>query len=162
MSAMSGDIRLGGKLFNVINYDVITVANEAFIHKLMRETGLDVPLKFEKDETDIEYQVRMQARVVDTLKLPELLGGFLMPAGKTETDWSEQQAAETAKYIRALTAREDREEVFRLAFLMNVYFFREGLASLKRSQNSLESLATPASPSQSSENKSGSAPPAAH
>lgn len=158
---MSGDIRLEGRLFNVVNYDVITVANEAYIHSLMRATGLDVPLPFKDDETDIEYQVRLQARVVDTLKLPELLGGFLLPAGKTETDWSEQMAADTAKFIRALTRREDREEVFKLAFQMNVYFFREGLVSLARSQRSLESLETPASPKQS-EKKAGSEQPAAH
>lgn len=160
MSGMSGDIRLEGRLFNVVNYDVITVANEAYIHSLMRATGLDVPLAFNEGETDIEYQVRMQARVVDTLKLPELLGGFLLPAGKTETDWTEQMAAETAKFIRGLTKRDDREEVFRLAFQMNVYFFREGLVSLARSQRSLESLTTQAGPN--SESKAGSEQPAAH
>lgn len=149
MSGMSGDIRLGGRLFNAVNYDVITVANEAYIHKLMRETGLDKPLEFGKDETDIEYQVRMQARIVDTLKLPELLGGFLLPAGKTETDWREDMAAETAKYIRGLQAREDRQEVFRLGFVMNVYFFGDGLASLARSQKSLQTWKTPAGPTTS-------------
>lgn len=160
MSGMSGDIRLQGRLFNVVNYDVITVANEAYIHSLMRATGLDVPLPFKDDETDIEYQVRMQARVVDTLKLPELLGGFLLPAGKTETDWSEAMAAETATFIRALTDRADREEVFRLAFQMNIYFFKEGLVSLARSQKSLESLTTQAGPNSGSKVQSGN--PAAH
>lgn len=160
MRGMSGDIRLEGRLFNVINYDVITVANEAYIHCLMRATGLDVPLEFREGETDIEYQVRLQARVVDTLKLPELLGGFLLPAGKGENDWTEEMAADTAKFIRALTRREDREEVFRLAFTMNIYFFREGLVSLARSQNSLETLATPTSPA--SENDKGSDQAAAH
>lgn len=160
MSGMSGDIRLEGRLFNVINYDVITVANEAYIHALMRATGLDVPLPFKDQETDIEYQVRMQARVVDTLKLPELLGGFLLPAGKTETDWTEELAGETAKFIRALTARDDREEVFRLAFQMNMYFFKEGLVSLARSQKSLDSLTTRTGPN--SEGKVSSGPAAAH
>jgi len=141
MSGMHGEVRLGGRLFNVINYDVITVINEAYIHKLMRETGLDIPLPFNDAESDVEYQVRLQARVVDTLKLPELLGGFLLPAGMTEATWTPAVAAETAKYISGLTAREDRDEVFRLAYLVNVYFFREGLISLRNSQSSLSQSA---------------------
>lgn len=157
MSGMSGDIRLGARLFNVVNYDVITVANEAYIHALMRSTGLDVPLAFIEGESDTEYQVRLQARVIDTLKLPEMLGGFLLPAGKTESDWTEQMALETATHIRGLQKREDREEVFRLAFQVNIYFFREGLAWLKRSQNSLSQ----ASPDSSSKNESPRQP-AAH
>lgn len=140
MSGLSGDIRLGGRLFNVVNYDVITVANEAYVHALMRATGLDVPLPFKDQETDTEYTVRLQARVIDTLKLPELLGGFLLPAGKGEADWSEAMAAETATYIRQLHQREDREEVFRLAFQVNIYFFREGIAWLARSQRSFNDL----------------------
>lgn len=127
---MSGDIRLGGRLFNVINYDVITVINESYIHALMRATGLDVPLPFKDGEDETAYQLRMQARVIDTLRLHELLGGFLLPAGKTEADWTPEMAKATADYIAGLTAREDREEVFRLAFMMNIYFFQEGLASL--------------------------------
>lgn len=154
MSAMSGDIRLGGRLFNVVNYDAITVANEAYIHSLMRATGLDVPLPFKDHETDIEYSVRLQARVIDTLKLPELLGGFLLPMGKTEADWSEAMAAETALYIRQLHQREDREEVFRLAFQVNVYFFREGIASLARSQKSTGALEIPTSQDASSPRES--------
>jgi hypothetical protein len=159
MTAMTGDIKLGDRLFNVVNYDVITVANEAYIHALMRSTGLDLPLPFNEGETDIEYQVRLQARVTDTLKLPELLGGFLLPVGKTETDWDEQLAAATAKFIRGLTARADREEVFRLAFQVNIYFFREGIASLNRSQSYLERAETMLTRTKKSQ---PGHPPAAH
>lgn len=160
MSGLSGDIRLEGRLFNVVNYDVITVANEAYIHALMRATGLDVPLPFKEHETDVEYSVRLQARVIDTLKLPELLGGFLLPAGKTEADWTEAMAAETAAYIRQLHSREDREEVFRLAFQVNIYFFREGIVSLARSQRSFEDLETQTT--RSSSESSGRDSHAAH
>lgn len=140
---MSGEIRLAGRLFNVVNYEVITFACEAYIHKLMRETGLDLPLAFGEHETNTEYQVRLQNRVVDTLKLPELIGGFLLPAGKSETDWDERMAADTAAHIRGLTARDDRQEVFRLGFELNVYFFADGLSWLSNFQKSLASLETP-------------------
>lgn len=158
MGAMSGDVHLGGRLFNCINYDAITVANEAYIHKLMRETGLDVPLEFGEHETDVEYGLRLQARATDTLKLPELLAGFLIPAGQSETDWSEAMAAETAKHIRGLSTRADREEVWRLGYLVNVLFFREGLLSLKRSQSSLAEALEKTRPSQTSQSSPKSPP----
>jgi hypothetical protein len=143
---LSGEIRLGGRLFDVVRYEAITVINESYIHSLLRATGLDIPLPATDSESDAEYLVRMQARVIDTLRVHELLAGFLLPAGKTELDWSVEMARETAKYIAQLTDRTDRAEVFRLAFEMNLYFFQQGLASLGISPNASKPEAKTTSP----------------
>jgi hypothetical protein len=142
---LSGEVKLGGRLFQVVNYDAVTVLNEHYIMKLMRSTGLDGVLPMANDETaggesDQEYMLRLHAQLIDTLTLPDLLAGYLVPAGKTETDFTLEQAAEITVFIKGLTKPADKEEVHRLGLLVTFDFFAVGLASLKHSQNALRSL----------------------
>jgi hypothetical protein len=133
-------IKLGGKEFSVVNYDAITALNEHYIMKLMRATGLDVVLPLSQGETDEQYMLRVHAAVVDTLKLHELLAGYLLPLGKTETDWTLALAKETARHIANLTNPDDRAEVHRLGLLVTFDFFRAGLDSLRHSQSVLSAM----------------------
>lgn len=144
---LSGEIRLEGRLFNAINYDAINVSNEHYLMKLMRQTELDKVLPHPEGESNEVYLVRLQGALIDTLLLPELLAGYLLPAGKTESDWTPQMAQETTNFIRALTNREDRAEIQRLGMLVVFDFFREGLASLKRTENALAGLSPTRPPS---------------
>lgn len=137
---LSGEIRLGGKLFNAISYEVISSRNEHYLMKWMRETGIDKVMPKPEGESDAEYLLRLQAALVDTLQLPELLGGYLLPAGKAEKDWTPQMAAETAAYIAQVNNAEDRAEVHKLGLAVTFAFFRAGLASLRHSQSVLDSL----------------------
>ncbi len=154
---LSGEVKLGGKTFQVVNYDVITALNEHYIMKLMRATGLDKVLPLVEGETNDQYMMRLQAALVDTLRLAELLGGFLLPLGRTETDWSLQMAAETQRFIEGLTRPDDKATLHSLGFDVTMDFFRAGIDSLKHSQSVLANLREiPAqrSPSQDSPNQS--------
>lgn len=136
----AGTIRLGGKEFSVVNYDSITALNEHYIMKLMRATGLDAVVPLADGETDESYMLRVHAAIVDTLKLPDLLAGYLLPLGKTETDWTQALARETSKHIAGVNTREDKDEVHRLGLLVTFDFFRAGLDSLRHSRNVLNQM----------------------
>lgn len=143
----AGTIRLGGKEFSVVDYDSITALNEHYIMKLMRATGLDVVIPLAEGETDEAYMLRVHAALVDTLKLPDLLAGYLLPLGKTEQDWSQALARDTAKHIAGVSTREDKDEVHRLGLLVTFDFFRAGLDSLRHSRNVLNQMrASPGKP----------------
>lgn len=132
---LSGEVKLGDRSFQVVNYNVITVLNEHYIMKLMRSTGLDSVLPTGEGESDDAYLIRLQSKLVDTLQLPALLGGYLLPNGKTETDWSLAIAAETTRFIEGLTRDIDKAEIHRMGYAVVLDFFRAGIDSLKHSQN---------------------------
>lgn len=140
--SLSGDVHLAGKLFNVVNYDSISVRNEHYIMKLMRSTGLDRQMPLVDGETDEQYQLRVHAAAVDTLQLPELLAGYLLPLGKTEADWTPEMARQTAEFMGGLSNQDDKAEIHRLGLLVTFDFFRAGLDLLRHSRNVLESLAS--------------------
>lgn len=156
---LTGDVKLGGRLFNVVNYDQVTTMNEHYVMKWMRQTGLDRVLPAAEGEDDAAYLMRLQGALIDTLDLPKLLGGYLLPAGKTETDWTPAMAGETAEYISKLQSKDDRAEVQRLGLLIVFDFFRVGIASLKHSQSVLEGTIPKPSPTTPSANRG---PRAAH
>jgi len=136
--SLSGEVRLGGRLFNCVNYDVITALNEQYIMKWMRRTELDKVLPAAEGEDDAAYMARLQAKLNDTLETSDLLAGYLMPAGKTERDFTLAMAAETAKYIAGVDDKESRDEIQRLGLVVVFDFFRAGIASLKHSRNVLD------------------------
>lgn len=149
---LSGETELGGRKYQVVNFDAVTVLNEHYIMKMMRAAGLDTVMPKE-DEDDEQYLIRMHAALVDTLELPRLLAGYLLPLGKTETDWSLALAADTQRWIEGLTSPVDKAEIHRMGLMITFDFFRAGLDSLKHSQSVLRSIHRPAekSPSRSAE-----------
>ncbi len=136
------EVKLGGRLFSVVNFDAITVRNEHYVMREIAGSELDTVLPAPGEE-DTAYMLRLHARVIASLRLPELLAGYLLPAGKLETDWTEAMAAETARLIAGLTTPEDRAEVHRLGLSVVMDFFRVGLASMQTFQNALDGLASP-------------------
>lgn len=137
---LSGVELLGGRSFSVVNWDHITVLNEHYIMKLMRETGLDSTMPLGDEESNEAYMLRIHAKLVDTLKLPDLLAGYLLPVGKSETDWSMELAAETTRHIQGLTKAADKATVHELGLAVTFDFFRAGVASLQHSRNALSRL----------------------
>lgn len=164
---IEGEIKLGGRTFLVVNYEAITSLNEMYVMKLMRETGLDrvlpeddglpsleeIKLSLEagrlsktehegllaqKKATAAEYMQRLHMHLVDSLRLHELLAGYLLPLGQTEADFTLEGAAELAQFMKGLQSRDDREEILRLGSLVVIDFFREGIASWERSMRSLQ------------------------
>lgn len=138
---IEGQIKLGGRQFQVVNYDDVSVIHEHYIMSLMRATGLDCVLPLaENAESNEAYMLRLHAALVDTLKLPELLGGYLLEGSQTEADWTLAGAKEVATFIKALRSPEDKAQVHRLGLLVTLDFFRAGVASLNHSRSVLETL----------------------
>jgi hypothetical protein len=145
---LSGETTLGGRKFQVVNFDAVTVLNEHYIMKMMRAAGLDTVMPRE-EESDDQYLIRMHAALVDTLELPKLLAGYLLPLGKTETDWTIAMAAETQAWIEGLTSPVDKAEIHSMGLAVTFDFFKAGLESLKHSRSVLARLQSPAGKSES-------------
>lgn len=135
----AGSIKIGGRLFSFVTYQAITSLNEHYVMKIMRDTGLDKVLPRGDEEPDVEYLVRLQSAIIDTLKVHELLAGYMLPAGSSESDWSIAMARSTTRFLQQLQEPEDKAEIQRLALAMVFDFFKNGLASYNASLNSLES-----------------------
>lgn len=182
---MTGSIKLGGRLFTLVNYAAITSLNEHYVMKLMRETGLDKVLPeddglpsyedieggirggslsaaeadrliAQKKESDAEYFARLQQTIVDTLRLHELLAGYLLPIGKTESDFTLDLARETTRFLQGLQSPDDRAEIHRLGSIVTLDFFKAGVASLNRFRSSSSSAGT------TPKAQNGSAPTGVH
>lgn len=169
---MAGEIKLGGRIFVLVNYAAITSLNEHYVMKLIRETGLDKVLpeddglpsyeeieagrrvgKFsaeeadallrQKSESDTAYFNRLHQAIVDSLRLHDLLAGYMLPLGKTEADFSLELAAETARFLKGLQSPDDRAEIHRLGSVVVFDFFKAGVDSFETFPSSL-SETTPA------------------
>lgn len=176
-ASVSGNIQLGGRLFTLVNYMAITSLNEHYIMKVLSEAGIDkvlppddglpsheelraaleagnispeeaARLAEKKQAADTEYIVMLQQRLVHSLRLHDLLAGWLLPLGKSESDWSLELARDTAAFLRQLNTPEDRETIHTLAVDVVMHFFRAGVASLQTSPRSSNG-ATPAETGQS-------------
>lgn len=177
-----GEIKLGGRIFSLVNYAAITSLNEHYVMKFMRETALDrvlpddgLPdqgeitallksgqmtdeeadrLREEKKLADAKYFSRLHEAVVDSLRLHELLAGYLVPADKTEADFTLEQAAEVTRFLQRLNAADDRAEIHRLGAVVVLDFFQAGVDSLNdfpRSFGRDPTSPTPTSPQTTSQ-----------
>jgi len=125
-------IRLGGREFQVIDWDARTVLQDHYLSKLVRQTGVDKVMPME-GESDAVYLIRLQTVLIDSGKATELIAGFLLPVGKTERDWTPEMAREVARHIAGCHTEADRDRVIDLSMQAVMGFFRRGLERLGRS-----------------------------
>jgi len=147
--------KLGGRLYQPINLVARTFRSDAAATALINELGLDeITLGPLEDEDLVAYAGRLNHRVIATGRIPDLLGHYLIPVGKTETDWTPELAAETAAIIGAVQDPQERDLVYQLASEFVFFFFRSALQRLAISQSSTaasrESLPSPESSAASS------------
>jgi hypothetical protein len=129
------EMQLGGRRFRVIDFNRRTVMNDHYLMRTIRLTGVDKALP-EEDESQAGYLVRLQTMLLDSGYVPDLLGGYLLPIDKAETDWTVEMARETSGHVGKCQTQEDRELVMRLAIEVVFGFFRQGLDWLKSLQSS--------------------------
>lgn len=133
-------ITLGGKLFTVQPYDQMSVWCADHVKRWMSQTAIDKVLPFE-GESNPAYLARLNQELVNTLRVPELMGLFLLPMGSAESDWTPQLAKQTQKFVAGLTGAEERDTYEALTLQLALGFFAAVMRSLRRSQNYLsESL----------------------
>lgn len=131
------EIVLGGRRFRVIDFERRTVINDHYLMKWLRFIGADKVFPADGEGTP-EYLVRVQNCILESLKAPELLAGYLLPIENDELQWSPEIAKATAAHIARLQDREDREHVLTLCMEVTIGFFKQGLDWLKRSRESLD------------------------
>lgn len=129
---------LGGRSFHVIDFDRRIVLQDHYLMALIAAIGADKVMPMD-GEGDVEWVVRLQARITDSGRAHELIAGYLLPEGVTQTDWTRESAKEVAKHIGKCNTDEDRALVHQLAIEVALGFFVHGLALWKRSQRLLES-----------------------
>lgn len=131
-------VNLGGRLFDVMNMAARPFRVDAAQVALLQELGLDrTELLPESEEDPVAYIMRLNAALIATQRIPDLLGHYLLPIGKTEADWSPAMARETAAWVEALTSEVDRVLVYELAGEFVFGFFRKGVALLSNSRSFL-------------------------
>lgn len=124
-------VTLGGRRFRVIDFDQRTVAQDHYLMREIRRTGIDKVLPM-NDEPDEAYLVRLQTHLIDSGRACLLISAYLLPEDKKETDWTPRMGAEIAAHIERCNTAEDREVVIMLAMEAVFGFFRQGLEWLKR------------------------------
>lgn len=129
------DIKLGGRLFTVVNMPRRTVELEHHQRKLVHELGLDKILP-QQDTSPEQWILQVHQQLIHTGRTCDLLALYLLPLGKTERDWSPAMAAEVAQHVRKCDTEEDRLLVDELAMEFVLGFFRNALRLLETSLQS--------------------------
>lgn len=167
---MSDPVILGGRRFEVIDFERRSVRLDHYLLALVRDSGCDrilppdgtvddSPRRPEESETEylarmataqrvqVEYSTAVVMRAMEWGRVPELLGGYLMPHGMPTSAWSPSLAAGTAEFIAGLSTEEDRQAVIDLTFQVFVGFFLRGLARVATFPSSSgDPAASPAGP----------------
>lgn len=122
---------IGGRFFQPMNLRARTFRADAAQTKLISELRLDrTDIAPGDTEPMVDYVSRLQARIVDTGRITELLGHYLLPSGKTETDWTLELARETAEHLDNVQDDESRRLIWELAAEFVFFFLRSNLARL--------------------------------
>lgn len=124
------DVKLGGKLFTRVNLDARTVRLDQYLDRMLIETGLDTTLP-EAEDNEVTWPLRLQLQLRRSGKACDLLGGYLLPMGVTERQWTVETARATADFIGGCDTEEDRKAVDALCLEVALGFFRRRLASLR-------------------------------
>lgn len=122
---------LGGKPFRAIDFDRRTALIDHYLMSTIRRLGLDkvVPMDGEDDKA---YLIRVQAAIIDSGRVQDLIAGFIVPDGTSERQWTPELARKTSKHIALCDTQDDRELILDLSIEAVFAFFVQGAERLKR------------------------------
>jgi hypothetical protein len=124
-------LNIEGRLFEPMNLRARTFRADAAQARLLGELGMDrSDIAPAEGEPMPDYLLRLNQRLLDTQRIPELLGHYLLPAGKTETDWTPDMARETAAFLEMVQTEESRRLLWELSAEFVFFFLRSNLARL--------------------------------
>lgn len=130
------DIKLGGRMFSVVNMARRTVEHDDYQVTLVKDLGL---YKSELPEaTTAAYDawlLQQHAQLVYSGRKCDFIAAFLLPLGKSESDWSPETSAEIAAHLKKCDTQEDRERVNELGMELLHGFFRNALHLYEISQS---------------------------
>lgn len=105
-----------------------TVEWDGYVVSQLAAAGLLTAPTIGREETWAGFAQQTLVKLLASGRLPELLGGLLLPASLKPTDWTSEIAADTARIVRA-AAGEDRIKVHNLTTQVLIDFFASGIAS---------------------------------
>lgn len=130
-ATVGASLIIGGRSFVPMNLRARTVRADFAQTRLISELGLDrADIAPAEGETLTDYVSRLQGRILATGRMAELIGHYLLPLGKTETDWTVEMAAETANVIELAQDEASRRLVWELAAEFVFFFLRSNLQRL--------------------------------
>lgn len=119
-------ITIGGQTFTEVRRS--TSAHDTWTMGLIRSAGLE-RVHAEPGETPEDFGWRVLGTIVQSGKLYELLGAFLVPEGVNDLDWTPQLAAETGVFLGELWEEDEKAKVHRLVVALLLPFVRDGIGS---------------------------------
>jgi hypothetical protein len=133
-------LEIGGHKWHAVKRS--TIEHDFWLMKHIREAGLD-SVRIRKDEKPEDFAVRLLHEVISSGNAFTLLGGFLLPEGVSDEQWSPEQAGQTASFMRGLAADEDKAAVKSAIISLLTGFLEAGLGSSNNSV--IASMRQPAS-----------------
>jgi hypothetical protein len=119
-------LEIGGQKWRAVKHS--TIEHDFWLMKHIREAGLDA-VGLRPGEKPEEFAVRLLHEVIGSGKAFTLLGGFLLPDGVPDDQWSPERAEQTAALMRGLAADEDKTAVKSAIISLLTGFLEAGLRS---------------------------------
>jgi len=138
-------LKLGGREFDVIREG--TLEWDVTLLNLLQGCGLaDVTLMI--GETAEQLAMRVYRTLMSQGAVFEILGCVLNPAGEKALEWTPARMAETARFIRGLSSKEDKSTITSQINSLVAGFFQQGLLSVRTfpSYSTLPSVETQTQP----------------
>jgi hypothetical protein len=121
-------LKLGGRGFDVIASG--TIEWDVTLLNLLSSCGLaDVTMHAGEDAEGLA--MRVYRTLMSSGAVFEILGCVLIPHGDDPFKWTPALMAETAKFIRGLHAKADKDEITTQINSLVASFFRQGLLSVR-------------------------------
>lgn len=139
MKAEDQVLELGDRKFTVLTER--SVGNDHWIMAESGRVGL-TSLHMEAAETAFEFATRVMKTAIDGGAVFRILGGLLVPEGKTAADWTPKMAEETGDFLQRLAAKPDKEIINGATAGLLKSFFERGLVSATTSATFSQAMET--------------------
>lgn len=127
------EIVIGGRKFCQLQNS--TFEHDIWMTRKVREAGLAQAF-ISEDETTDQFAERLTLEVLGSGAALELLGGLFVPDGTVPEAWTPDMARETASFFGRVSDPESKAALRSQIASMLIYFFVNGVASLKTSLKS--------------------------
>lgn len=138
---MAEPLSLGGRRFEYVTDAPVRL--DLFVMMHARHAGL-TGLSQHENETPEAFVQRMLDSCISSGRALLLLGGLLIPEGKTAADWSEEMAFDTAGHLGRIVEHSEKQKVYTELASVLLGFFESGLGSWIGSPRSSGAGAEPA------------------
>ena len=92
---------------------------DAYTGKLAQREGhpsnvADAVIRFQQVAGNDDFAVRLMSQAIGSGHACDLIGAFIIPESTSDLDWNPQTGIDTARFVRKLTAPEDKLQIRQL------------------------------------------------